>query len=128
MRWTPEQYADYMAKRARSGARPQQEEHEVCSRKTGHLKARMPEMVRPLHPVFRLSITIRYSDKRRRDLSGALATLEDCLIDAVEQLPDCLKDHLPQDDSWEWLREIHVFAMFVPKGEEGAFIEIEQIV
>lgn len=125
---TTEQYEDMVARCQKHGARPQQEEQEVCGGKAGHSKARMPEMVRPLHPVFRLSITIRYSDKRRRDLSGALATIEDCLIDAVKQLPDCLKEYLPQDDSWEWIREIHVFALFVPKGDEGAYIDIEEVV
>lgn len=128
MRWTPEQYADYMAKRARSGARPQQEEQEVRSRKTGHSKTRMPEMVRPLHPKFCLTVAIFISDRRRRDLSGALATIEDCLIDAVRQLPDCLKDNLPQDDSWQWIEEITIKGYAADAGQEGALIKIEQIV
>lgn len=128
MRCTPEQYEDMVARCQKHGARPQQEEQEVCGGKAGHSKARMPEMVRPLHPVFRLSITIRYSDKRRRDLSGALATIEDCLIDAVRQLPDCLKDNLPQDDSWQWIEEITIKGYAADAGQEGALIKIEQIV
>lgn len=34
---------------------------------------------------------------------------------------------LPQDDSWQWIPEIHCRAARVGKGEEGAKITIERI-
>jgi len=39
-----------------------------------------------LHPKFSVSVVMRYSDNRRRDNSGALETILDCMCDAVGRL------------------------------------------
>ena len=39
---------------------------------------------------FRISVTFRFSDKRRRDADGSLSTLFDCLIGSVRRLLDAM--------------------------------------
>lgn len=39
-----------------------------------------------VHPKFRVTITMRYSDNRPRDLDGGSSTILDCLIRAVRRL------------------------------------------
>lgn len=44
--------------------------------------------------------------------------------------PQCLRSLialLPRDDSWKDIPEIHIYAKKVPKGEEGAVIEITRL-
>ena len=38
------------------------------------------------HPVYDLTVTIRVSDNRRRDLDGNLSTILDCLVQSVRRL------------------------------------------
>lgn len=45
-------------------------------------KARMDET---RNPRFKVSVTFRFSDNRKRDLDGALSTVLDCLIAAGRQ-------------------------------------------
>ena len=40
------------------------------------------------HRRFRIGITVRFSDNRRRDLDGAMATIGDCIIAARGRLLD----------------------------------------
>jgi hypothetical protein len=51
-------------------------------------QARVPENHGQDHGVFRLSVVVRVSDRRRRDLDGILSTLCDCLIRARRRLLD----------------------------------------
>lgn len=99
MRFTSEQVEEYIARRAeaaRSRVGPitiiqKQEADHGPAETTGPIVARESEVdnraIRPgldetRHPKFRVSITFRVSDRRRRDNSGMLDTILDCLISA----------------------------------------------
>lgn len=47
-----------------------------------------PEVDGSDHPKFRVTATLRFSDRRRRDSHGAYETLADCLIAAARRLLD----------------------------------------
>lgn len=49
-------------------------------------ETRARQMDGPGHPQYRVSITLRFSDYRRKDPDGCVATLMDCLTDAVGRL------------------------------------------
>lgn len=85
MRWTKEQYADYIAKDKRRRARPiHEEQQDVDGQKANH-KARTSDVDGDSHPKFRVAITLYVSDARRRDADGALTTILDCLVHAVRR-------------------------------------------
>ena len=66
---------------------------------------------------FSISVVLRISDNRKRDLDGALTTLLDCLVKAGA-IPDDSRQHVVEES---------VKFRIVPKGEEGAEIEIRKL-
>lgn len=67
------------------------QKHEVDLQKEGrpaiHRDGPKKEKVDgPGHPAFRVSITLRISDERHRDLDGAASTILDCLCSSVGRL------------------------------------------
>lgn len=80
---------------------------------------------------------IATSPKRREWMDQATRLIESQLlfafrmampeIQTAQSLRSWIASCLPLDDSWQWVNEIHIKTVQVPKGEEGAYISIEQI-
>jgi len=85
-RWTAQDYADYQAKRERVRARPVHEELKDVDRPKANHKTRKARVDEAVHPKFRVTVTLRVSDKLRRDGDGALTTLLDCLVNTQGRL------------------------------------------
>lgn len=85
MRWTKEQLDEYEARRARGVGdrkRPVKEEQQNADTRSSDNKARVSKVDGKVHPRFRVTIVLWYSDNRRRDADGGATTILDCLIDA----------------------------------------------
>ncbi len=80
------------------------------------------------HPQYEVSIVILISDERDRDLDGAVSTILDCLVHSIREVreEEGIADHRLKgfDDSRKWIARETVDYRKVPKGEEGAEIEI----
>ena len=93
-RFTNDQLAQITAKPSYkvvgSGVRPNpkfQEHKEVLAGKDDN-RPRRPKAKGSDHPSYRLTVTFLFSDRRRRDLDGCLATIADSLIAARRRLLD----------------------------------------
>ena len=74
--------------RQRSGAYTEQEEQQVSDTGKADNKTRVSKGDKENHRRFRVRITFRFSDNRRRDLDGGLSTVLDCIIAARGRLLD----------------------------------------
>lgn len=45
----------------------------------------------------------------------------------AQSLRSWIASVMPLDDSWQWVNELHIKTVKVPKGEEGAYIVIERL-
>jgi hypothetical protein len=130
MNWTNEQYDDVI-KRLQTGDPGSKGPgpHTGLQKPKGKRKDRTAckEANEPHHRQFHITVTIRNSDQRSRDLDNALSTLLDCIVKAVGRVcrshPN-IKYIAPIDDSWKWIPSISIANQIVPKGEEGATIAI----
>ena len=91
MKFTYEQLAEYerrRAARARARAGAREEEQQAPDARPDDHEAGIPEVDSTVHPTFRVSVDLFYSDRRRRDGDGAATTLADCIITARRRLLD----------------------------------------
>ena len=70
----------------RSWAYTEQEEQQVSDKGKADNKTRISKGDKENHRRFRVRITVRFSDNRRRDADGCLSTLLDCLTTARGRL------------------------------------------
>ena len=61
--------------------------------KTAHHRPESEEVDEGLHEGYLLDVEILVSDRRRRDLDGALATICDCIVAVGRQLESDTEDH-----------------------------------
>lgn len=88
--WEPEAYARFIARRAQAGdtrTRPGAELQKQQDARAGKInnRSKKAKVDGSGHAQFRVSITLRNSDERRRDGDGAASTILDCLIRAVRR-------------------------------------------
>ena len=90
MGWTWEQFVAYerRTQHHRAGACPRHQELKAPVPGSVGDQARIPKVDEKSHPSYRVAITLRYSDLRRRDMDNATATLLDCVKHAVGRLMD----------------------------------------
>lgn len=95
---------------------------------------RLQSMDEGLHGQFKVTVVIKISDNRGRDLDGSLATIMDCLRDAAREIAAIspkhahwINQHVPLDDSWQYVPELIVRAERCEKGMEGASVLIERL-
>jgi hypothetical protein len=86
MRWTKEQYDNYVAKRERSGSRTIPKEPEDHQPRKPDNRPKSAAVEREVRQCYRVSITVNFSDNRRRDLDNAATTLLDCIVAAQRRL------------------------------------------
>ena len=68
----------------RAGA-SNEEQQDDCQRPINH-KPKKAKVDGKVHRSFRVSITLRYSDQRERDIDGAASTILDCIQHACKRL------------------------------------------
>ena len=92
---TPENFKQLLANASLStklrnagnpGIRPRSElqEQEADMRPKPDNPPRRKKVDGKRHPKFAVSVEVRFSDNRRRDLDGALSTVLDCLVSALK--------------------------------------------
>jgi len=91
MKWTDEQLQAYNARRDRAGhqgagTHPGIQKQKADNAGKAHHRPSRAKMDEAVCVVFHLAIEVHVSDRRRRDLDGALATTGDCVIAARRQL------------------------------------------
>ena len=70
----------------RAGARPSVQKQEDNRGETAHHRPEGEEVDAGLYEGYLLEVEILVSDRRRRDLDGALATICDCIVAVGRQL------------------------------------------
>jgi hypothetical protein len=73
------------------GAHPGEEKQHV--RRGGPAK---PKVARPVHPKFKVTIVVKVSDRRTRDLDAAATTILDCIVTLRRRLADSLPSFGPR--------------------------------
>jgi len=68
------------------GPRAELQEHEESQPKRPVHRAKSETVDARVHGQFRVTVTLRVSDNRKRDADGALSTLLDCLVNAARRL------------------------------------------
>ena len=82
----------YRSEDSRSVSRPVVQEQKAVNPGSQHGQAANPHRTKnkavdgKLHPKFCVTIVMRHSDNRRRDNSGALETILDCIVSAAGRL------------------------------------------
>lgn len=106
--WTTEQLREYEQRRtglgrSRLGTRPVLQKQEAVDSGPQYGKTKDVDRGKDkavdgsVHPKFCVAVVMRYSDRRRRDNSGALETLLDCVVAAVGRLKAMDSNHSHHD-------------------------------
>ena len=62
------------------------QEQQASVPRGAHNKTGVQDVDEQVHPKFRVSVHLRYSNRRVRDIDGALSTILDCIVAARRQL------------------------------------------
>ena len=105
MNWSNEEFEEYLRRIGASGtggwARPGIQEPQKNFQGQDHNRPARPALDDPSHEQFYITVRILFSDKRRRDLEGALATFLDCIVACRRQLEVLAVDVCKRGDSPE---------------------------
>lgn len=113
MRWTEQQYADYLARSKGARTCAGKEEQQTPDTGKTHHQTGVSKVDAGRRRRFSVTVDVWFSDHRVRDLDGCLATLLDTYLKALEEFRTLNPDMaalLPQDDRRQILVEEHIYA------------------
>ncbi len=104
-RWTQDEFDSYQrltgSRHPKVGPRPSVQEQKNHLRETAHHRPQGTAMDGAGYEGFVLTVEILVSDKRRRDLDGALATICDVIVAVGRQLESDTAHHSESQDGGE---------------------------